>query len=188
MSDSFLRVHHKEPASRSNGPGLRAVIWVQGCSLACPGCFNPETHSTASGALESVGSLYQWLRQRFQALDGVTISGGEPFQQPQALGDLLALVRSNTNLSILVFTGYTQNEILRSPHCSALLPFIDVLIAGRYHSTQRLASGLRGSANKTIHFLTRRYAPADLASVPEAEVWIDPQGEIHLSGIDPLHW
>ena len=65
---------------------------------------------------------------------------------------------------------------------------MDVLIAGRYAASQRLAHGLLGSANKTVHFLSGRYSPPDLQSIPEAEVLITPQGEIINSGIRPIQW
>jgi anaerobic ribonucleoside-triphosphate reductase activating protein len=68
------------------------------------------------------------------------------------------------------------------------LKHVDVLLAGRYDASQRVADGLIGSANKTVHFLTGRYNMADLESVPQAEVILNADGEIILSGIDPLNW
>jgi hypothetical protein len=65
---------------------------------------------------------------------------------------------------------------------------VDVLIAGRYDATRRVARELRGSDNKEVRFLTNRYAPADFEQVPEAEVVISPEGDVLLSGIDPLKW
>ena len=63
-----------------------------------------------------------------------------------------------------------------------------MLIAGRFEERQRLARDLRGSANKTVHFLSNRYGPADLAEVPVAEVVITPEGEVVVTGIDPVRW
>jgi anaerobic ribonucleoside-triphosphate reductase activating protein len=97
-------------------------------------------------------------------------------------------VRQQTALSTVVFTGYTWDEVQRLPHGEALLASVDVLLAGRYDASQRLARGLRGSANKTVHFLTGRYTAADLATVPPAEVIIAPGGIIEMTGIDPLSW
>ncbi len=68
------------------------------------------------------------------------------------------------------------------------LDSVDVLLAGRYDAAQRVATGLLGSANKTIHLLTERYTLADLEAVPEAEVFVSAQGEILFSGINPLVW
>jgi anaerobic ribonucleoside-triphosphate reductase activating protein len=184
----FLHVHHRETASRSNGPGLRAVIWTQGCSLGCPGCFNPETHPAQAGQFISIEELTAWSLAQPAPLDGLTISGGEPFQQPQALAALLSSIRNKSSLSTIVFTGYTQKELANIPFAPNALAHIDLLISGRYNQSQRIASGLIGSANKTFHFLTSRYTMADLRSVPDAEIWIKPDGSVSFSGINPLQW
>lgn len=188
MSADFLRVHAFEPTSYANGPGCRAVLWVQGCSLGCPGCFNPETHSFSGGQLWAVDDLVDRLRQLVGQIEGLTVSGGEPLQQRQGLLCLLQRVRREMPLSVIVFTGFTWEEVQRMAEAEQLLACIDVLIAGRYDWQQRLARDLRGSANKTVHFLTDRYCPADLAGLPEAEVVISPGGELHISGIDPPRW
>lgn len=187
MPDSVLRLHHFEPLSRSNGPGLRSVVWVQGCTLNCPGCFNPATHAANAGrAVESSDLFRRILEQRGQ-IEGVTISGGEPLQQAPALLELLKKVRAETDLTTLVFTGFTWEEAARLPQIDELLSCVDVLLAGRYQPELRIASALRGSSNKTVHFLSSRYTQADLDRVPPAEVIIDPTGEIRFSGIEPLH-
>ena len=183
-----LRIHQREAASRSNGPGLRAVIWTQGCSLNCPGCFNPQTHPGQSGETVPVDELAAWVVAQSPPIEGLTVSGGEPFQQAQALAELLGHVRRGSNLSTLVFTGYTQKELANFPGAADALANIDVLIAGRYIHSQRLAVGLSGSTNKIFHFLTSRYTIADLEPTPEAEIWIQPDGSVRFSGINPLKW
>ncbi len=183
-----MRIHQRENASRANGPGQRAVIWTQGCTLACPGCFNPETHPNQTGQEVDVSELAEWVLAQSGALEGLTISGGEPFQQPAALAALLTAVRRQSNLSIIVFTGYTQKELLTIPSADQALANMDLLISGRYIASQRVASSLIGSANKTAHFLTNRYTIADLLTVPEAEIWINPDGSVTFSGIHPLQW
>lgn len=189
MTSKFtLSLHRFEPSSRANGPGLRAVIWVQGCALGCPGCFNPESHAFNTGQQHPVDQLAGQILARKHSLEGLTISGGEPLYQHRALENLLAIIRKNSNLSVLVFSGYTLDEIRRIPGSQAFLEKIDVLIAGRYQADQRVASGLIGSANKTIHLLSSRYTISDLEAVPQAEIILSPEGEIILSGIDPLKW
>ncbi len=183
-----LALAHRIPASRANGPGERAVIWVQGCTLNCPGCFNPETHPFGAGEILSVSSLLEWLKDLPPSLEGLTISGGEPLQQAPALAEFLLGVRETTQLSVLLFTGYEWNEIQPIRGIKEILDCIDVLISGRYQDNRRLAAGLAGSSNKTIHYLTTRYTPADLEVVPEAEIWIEPDGRILFSGIDPVKW
>jgi len=188
MNDRVLRLHHFLPRSRANGPGVRAVLWVQGCSLACPGCFNPDTHALTGGERVPVTALFRRLIALSASIEGLTISGGEPLQQRRALLALLRRVRQETPLSVVLFTGYTWDEVQRMPDAEELLSYVDVLIAGRYDASQRLARDLRGSANKTVHVLTGRYTMADVQTVPLAEVIITEAGEIVVSGIDPVRW
>lgn len=188
MNSTHLRLHRYEPASRSNGPGLRAVVWVQGCPLACPGCFNPETHDFKGGEAWPVDRLAEQILQDKDRLEGITISGGEPAHQHRPLAHLVARIRAESRLSVLVFTGYNWDELRRFKGIEAFLSGVDVLIAGRYDQNQRVAQNLIGSANKQIHFLTDRYTQADLDQVPQAEILLSPDGEIILSGIDPLQW
>jgi anaerobic ribonucleoside-triphosphate reductase activating protein len=190
MQEKNIRLHRLEPASRANGPGLRAVIWVQGCALGCPGCFNPETHPMRGGEIWPVDKLAERIIElsEIHKLEGLTISGGEPLHQHRALARLLQVIRGKTNLSILVFTGYDWEELKRLKGIDSFLDHVDVLIAGRYVASRRLAEGLIGSSNKVARFLTSRYTPADLEAVPQAEIIVNPDGEIILSGIDPLKW
>ena len=181
-----LRLHAFLPRSRANGPGVRAVVWVQGCSLGCPGCFNPLTHAFSGGEVVAVDELFQRVVRLGPEIQGLTLSGGEPFQQREAVAALLARIRRETNLSVIVFTGYTWAEVQAMPKAGGLLADVDVLIAGRYEAAERVARGLRGSANKTIHLLTPRYTLADLEGTPTGEIVLRPDGQLILSGIDPL--
>jgi len=183
-----LRIHHFLAHSYANGPGARAVLWLQGCSLGCPGCFNPETHPFDGGELISVEHALQQVLAVQESIEGITISGGEPLQQRQALLAFLKGVRERTDLSVLLFSGFSWDEIQRFPQVAELSVYVDVLISGRYIESRRLAHGLLGSSNKRLHFLTDRYAPQDLQAVPEAEVIVTETGEILMSGIDPLKW
>jgi anaerobic ribonucleoside-triphosphate reductase activating protein len=180
-----IRLHAIEPASRANGPGLRAVVWLQGCTLGCTGCFNPTTHDAGAGFNADTADIARQLLTNSNKIEGVSISGGEPFQQPDALLDLLQRL-SASPLSKLVFSGYTLAEIRRQPLGNTILKHLDVLIAGRYVHPRHLAVGLLGSSNQQIHLLTKRYTPADLQAVPTGEVILHADGSITLSGIRPL--
>ena len=186
MNRQRIRIHELMPVSRANGPGTRAVIWVQGCSLGCPGCFNPQTHPTRGGRTVPVSSLLEEILALGDEIEGLTVSGGEPLEQLAQVAALLDGVRSGSDLSILLFTGYTWRELERMPGAARLVDRVDVIVAGRYVAARRSARGLRGSANQTVHFLTDRYTPADLERVPAAEVTISTSGEIVATGIDPL--
>jgi anaerobic ribonucleoside-triphosphate reductase activating protein len=177
----ILRVHAIEPRSRANGPGARTVVWVQGCTLGCAGCFNPSTHVDGGTAM----TVDEIMAQVPADADGLSLSGGEPLQQAAAIVPLLDAARAR-NLSTLAFSGYTREEIAALPHGPDVLARLDVLIDGRYVAAERLATGLRGSANQRILLLTERYTRGDVEATPTAEIRIAPTGELILTGVDPF--
>jgi anaerobic ribonucleoside-triphosphate reductase activating protein len=180
------RVHAIEARSRANGPGARFVVWMQGCTLGCAGCFNPGTHAAGAGAGREldVAEIAAQLAAA-GAIEGLSLSGGEPLQQPEAAAALLDAARE-LGLSTLAFSGYTLAEIRDLAGGPAVLARLDVLIDGRYRSGERLATGLRGSANQRIHLLTPRYTLADVEATPVAEIRISRGGEVVLTGVDPV--
>jgi anaerobic ribonucleoside-triphosphate reductase activating protein len=182
----FVDVHAIEPRSRANGPGTRFVIWFQGCSLGCPGCFNPGTHAPGGRSRVGVDALVADILAQGDAIEGITLSGGEPFEQPEAALALVSAVHGRSGLSILIFSGYTIEEIRAMPSGGAILAHLDVLVDGRYQAGQRLGRGLRGSANQRIHLFGDRYRAEDIEATPEAEIRIDAQGRVVLTGVDPL--
>lgn len=186
-SATVARVHGSESRSRANGPGSRFVIWMQGCTLGCAGCFNPATHVHAGGTLRPVADLLGEVKEAAEryGIEGLTLSGGEPMQQAAASAALLAGARA-LGLSTLVFSGYTREEILALPDGPAALSSLDVLVDGRYRSTERLGEGLRGSANQRILLLSDRYQLADVEATPVAEIRIGKDGELVLTGVNPL--
>lgn len=160
MAELSLRLHRRIAESEVNGPGLRAVLWVQGCHLACPGCWNPQTHPQDGGELWTVDALDFWLAG-LDRTSGVTFSGGEPFAQAQALAELARRIHARGQ-TVVCFTGYTL-EVLRrwsKPDIAALLAEVDLLIDGPYLADQPSDHPLIGSANQRLHFLTDRI-PAD---------------------------
>jgi anaerobic ribonucleoside-triphosphate reductase activating protein len=179
----IARVHAVEKKSRANGPGERFVIWLQGCTLGCPGCFNPATHTTDAGTSIEVDELID--RARAAGVEGVTLSGGEPLQQPDAALAILRGARA-AGLSTLAFSGYTIDEIREQPLGPAILQELDVLVDGRYVASARNAAGLRGSSNQRIHCLTPRYTIDDVERTPVAEIRITPDGDAILTGVDPI--
>lgn len=181
-----LNVHSILPFSRANGPGARAVIWVQGCSLGCPGCFNPGTHPFVGGDLISTDDLFERIVSLGATIQGITVSGGEPLQQRAALLDFLTRIRRETPLSVILFTGFTWEEVTAMPDTGRLFASVDVLIAGRYVEARRLARALRGSTNKTVHVLTERYTRFDLEATPDSEIVLLPDGRLVVSGISPV--
>ena len=160
--------------SAANGPGERFVVWVQGCPLHCPGCWNGDTWSFSRRRIVTEEDLVAQILGT-SGIEGVTLSGGEPFAQARALARVARAVRS-AGLSVFVFTGYAREE-LTGPRHAELLAQTDVLVSGRYLQEQRTA-GLpwRGSANQRVDFLTDRYDAASMTDAPEVEVMIGPTG------------
>jgi anaerobic ribonucleoside-triphosphate reductase activating protein len=184
-SPAELRIHAIKPRSRANGPGTRFVIWVQGCSLGCPGCFNPDTHA-GGGPTTLVDDLVARIENEASEIEGITVSGGEPFEQPQGLLALVEGVRARTALSVVVFSGFSRAEIEARPLGPTILNHLDVLIDGRYVDKLRVARGLKGSRNQSIVTLSSRYSAAQIDATPEAEITIAADGTVTISGVDPL--
>jgi anaerobic ribonucleoside-triphosphate reductase activating protein len=180
-----LNIHSKLWKSRANGPGLRTVVWFQGCSIGCKGCFNPSTHSFEPNQLIEPETLAGQIIQKSKETEGITISGGEPFAQAEGLMQLLQIVRHQSGLSVIVLSGYSHEQILKTPHHRIILDSIDVLIAGPYIEALSQPKNLAGSSNKTCHFVSNRYSMPDFEQVPDAEIIIDAHGNITKSGISP---
>jgi len=178
-----LNLHAALSSSRSNGPGARYVIWFQGCTLACSGCFNPQTHRPEPHSLVTVRELLWTIGQVEHRIEGITMSGGEPLQQPEGLLHLLRTVRHETGLTTLLFSGYEKSEIERLPLGPPILAELDVLVAGRYQQEQHLGAGLRGSSNQKIHLLSERYTLREVEATLDSEIHIQPGGTILVTGI-----
>ena len=155
----ILNIAHILLDSAANGPGRRDVIWLQGCSIGCPGCFNQQLWSYEPKHLIPVDSLLGKLANRIDQVEGITITGGEPMEQVEALVHLLDGVK-NLGLSTFVYTGFTL-EYLQSRKQAAIneaLKLIDLLVDGPYVAAKTTDTlPWRGSQNQQIHFLTERY-------------------------------
>lgn len=142
------------------GPGRRIGIWMQGCRIACPGCISQDTWDQSVNRKMSVAQLLDWCRKVAASdLDGITISGGEPFDQPNALSALLdALIAWRTELKseldILCYSGYPYST-LKQKH-GAILSKLDALIPEPYVDKQPTVLTWRGSDNQTLELLTER--------------------------------
>jgi anaerobic ribonucleoside-triphosphate reductase activating protein len=157
-----LRVAHLIEDTEAEGPGRRFAVWVQGCSLRCPGCCNPELFGAEGGALHDVAALAARVLAAPDS-DGLSLLGGEPFEQAAAAAALATLVRAGGR-SVMVFTGYTLAELeaQAAPGVRALLDVTDVLVDGRYQREQPdTARRWVGSQNQVVHLLTGRYRADD---------------------------
>lgn len=162
---SVIRLYQREPQVYTLGPGKRYCIWVQGCERRCPGCISVYSRDFQDGYLMSVGALA--LEIKLCRPEGITISGGEPFLQAEALGELLHLLKDkmDCDVGVIVYTGYTLEELHQLPFAEKLLAYTDLLIDGPY--VQELDDGLslRGSSNQRVIPLTDRYNTPDVLSL-----------------------
>lgn len=139
------------------GPGKRIGIWLQGCSIGCPGCLSKDTWPTDSGTLIQIGQLVDWCRKyESEGVDGITISGGEPFEQPEALEALLGELHAWTDkksppIDYLCYSG-NKFGVLHKQH-PRILSMLDTIISEPFVEAE-LGKPLRGSGNQPIIHLT----------------------------------
>jgi anaerobic ribonucleoside-triphosphate reductase activating protein len=157
-------------ATRALGPGLRAVVWVQGCPFHCAGCIAPDWIPTVGGRTVAADELAAELLAD-PAVTGLTFSGGEPMAQAAALAEVVRRARAARDLTLICFTGFRLAELRErppGPGVAELLAQTDVLIDGRYVARRNDGRGLRGSDNQRVHALTGRLTEhcAELAAGP----------------------
>jgi anaerobic ribonucleoside-triphosphate reductase activating protein len=155
--NKYIYVHAKEHCVRTLGPGERFVLWTAGCGRRCPGCTTPESWDMHAGRKISVDELRMEIVS--SGREGLTISGGEPFLQAEALARLIRGVRRFTDIGVIVYTGYTYEELTAMPQAAGLLAETDLLIDGPYIRELDDGKSLRGSSNQRILPLTDRYIP-----------------------------
>lgn len=140
-----------------DGPGLRYVLFAQGCPHECPGCHNPETHAFTGGRLVSVDEVFADICKN-PLTRGVTFSGGEPFAQSAALAPLAVRLKE-TGYHLTAYTGYTFEKLLTNPECRVFLEQLDLLIDGPFVLAQKsLVLRFRGSRNQRILNVPRSLA------------------------------
>ena len=127
-----MRIHDIVERTAAEGPGMRFCIWVQGCSRHCPGCFNPQTWTRAGGFERAVSEIVGQI-DATEGIEGITLLGGEPFEQVAECVQLCHAVRKR-GLSVVAFTGYTFDELQASKDDDThrLLSEIDLLIDGPF--------------------------------------------------------
>jgi len=168
------------------GPGRRIGIWFQGCSIGCRGCMSLDTWAPAV-APEPLSAVFARLDGWLAEADGVTISGGEPFEQPEALYGLLLGLKTRSSGSVLVYSG---NAFARLQELHAdILAEIDVVITEPFDDTRQEPTLLRGSSNQVVNCLTDRgialwqEAVRAEGSTRSMDVVFGPDGGIWLAGI-----
>jgi anaerobic ribonucleoside-triphosphate reductase activating protein len=177
-----MNIAHIEEQSLIYGPGIRFVIWVQGCSIHCKGCWNKDMWSFRTKSEYSIDALISKIIET-KDIEGVTILGGEPFDQYDECLNLVKQIRE-IDLSIILYTGYEIGE-LKEKKETEILKYIDILISGRFiENLKTMQGGLKGSSNQEIHFLTNNYSNIDLSDTNESEISIDNNGQIIIYGYE----
>ncbi len=194
-----MLIHSFVPASRANGPGLRAVVYLQGCSLNCRGCWNPDTHAFV-GAEQAPEQVARKIIADASALDGVTFSGGEPMQQAHDLLVTLQTIHAAApELSIGMYSGYSHKELTagryqtrqssgqseRTKLWQEIQSHLDFVILGRYVESRPGDRPLRSSTNQELQIFSDRYSIADFAPL-EVEVQIGSEGLVQITGFPLL--
>lgn len=150
----MLRIANIIEESAVDGPGLRLVIFTQGCKHKCPGCHNPHTWSMTGGRILTMDELCEKLDNPL--LTGITFSGGEPVEQ---MREIIAIIKELKkrfpNLDYLSFSGYTLEQIAKMPYGKEYLANLDYLIDGLYMQELRTTElPFRGSSNQKFYHLS----------------------------------
>ena len=166
--------------SKVNGPGLRFVLWTQGCTKGCSECFNPETWSTNVYKELSPTQIFELIKN-FE-VDGITISGGDPLEQEEELLELLMLLSTmRLRKGVILFSGFTRAEISKDPIREKCLSYIDVLIDGRYEKNLKVDFSLKGSSNQKFYFFSDKISSDELHFDQEIEISL-LEGDIMMTG------
>jgi len=194
-----MLIHSKIAESTVNGPGKRAVIWFQGCTLNCPGCINESTYPFDISYAIPFSALQTWVCNLLADIEGITFSGGEPMQHcHDVIGIMVYASLMRPHLSYGMFTGYTLRELeldlwqTVNSDCSALEPGtkalwdivkqrLDFAIMGRFNaSLVTFDKPLCGSSNQTITLFSNHYTLNDF-KVQQFEITISENATGEMS-------
>lgn len=133
-----------------NGEGFRSTLFLSGCHHGCPGCHNPVMQDFSYGETLPLDILWERIEKNLPLIDGVTLSGGDPFEQSHSLLPLLQKLKAYS-ISVWVYTGYVYETLAKDPSKSQLLPYIDILVDGPYiQSLHTDQTKYIGSSNQRI--------------------------------------
>lgn len=147
----MLRIAGIEKESITDGVGVRYTVFTQGCKHKCLGCHNPETHDINGGYDIAIDEIIEDLKSN-PLLDGITLSGGDPFFQAKECTELLVRIRKELkHLNVWAYSGFTFEQLLRNKDMREMLDLVDVLVDGRFVLKRRtLESRFKGSENQRI--------------------------------------
>lgn len=178
---NMLNVNNIVHQTYTEGPGIRCCIWLQGCSIHCKGCFAKDKWSFEERHLMSPIDIINSIQP---VEEGITVLGGEPFEQKEYLAELVELAWSK-GLSTVIFTGYTLEELqaLKDKYVNRILAHTDLLIDGPFDSAQvSTLQPLIGSSNQRFRFLTDRYSLTDIKP-NKLEIRVKANGVLSINGM-----
>lgn len=141
--------------SNVNGDGMRTVVFFSKCSLNCPGCHNKEFQKLETGTKMDTKEIMDIVIKNNALNDGVTFSGGDPFEQPDAFIECLKHCKAN-HINVWVYTGRTYEQLISNPLWESCLEYIDVLVDGPYiESLKSETTKYRGSSNQRLLYLEK---------------------------------
>lgn len=170
---NLINIWQTQSHNYVNGPSCRFVIWVQGCHLACPECWNKHTWSFEKSTEISVDALFEQIAIT-KGISGITLSGGEPFIQAKNLYKLVKKIKNELGLNLQIFTGYERYE-LTGKYQKKLLELTDILVAGRFDTTQP------NNNQKVYEFGDIKWQ----FNNTNVEIDIDAKGDLVITGYPP---
>ncbi len=167
------------------GKGKRIVVWVQGCSLICGACISQTLQTKEGGKEINIARLVDEIVTVKQHFSGITITGGEPFQQYKQLIAFCAYLKQKTGMEIYVFSGYTLKELVHKFPDKLFLKYIDYLMDGRYEQAKHDNNNVRGSSNQNLYKFERNKAILQKTYFNSDKMGINigENKQVYLSGI-----
>ena len=180
-------INRIEKSTRVEGFGTRYCIWVQGCSIRCKGCANREMWETTGGETYSVNDIIKDIECLGEKIEGITVLGGEPFDQPKGLYELTRKCQER-GYTVILFTGFLYEGLLEQKEKRNILEYTDLLIDGPYVEEKKdFSRPWVGSANQRYIFLSARYSERDLKGIKnKLEIRISEKGNIMINGMGNL--
>ena len=158
------------PDTSVDGPGLRTSVYCAGCRHRCPGCHNPATWSFSAGTATAPREIWETIL-RESPDSNITFSGGDPLYQVEAFTELARIIKSESDKTIWCYTGFTFEEIAADERLSQILPWIDVLVDGRFVLEKKnIRLRFRGSENQRLIDLNKTRAAGEIV------LWDDGTG------------
>ena len=154
----MLKLYSYIKTTKTLGPFNRFALWTQGCPFDCAGCMTPDSQSFDDGFDMAIDEIVNIITDT-KDIEGITISGGEPFVQAKVLVNMIDKIKNKKDLGVIVYSGFTLEQLKdrNDKFINKLLEYTDILIDGKYEDNLNDNISLRGSSNQNIYQLSNRY-------------------------------